>query len=82
MKSVQVRSFFWSVFSRIWTDAENAGKYSPEKTPYLDIFHGVSDIVNGSDNAKYLRERYAVLKQVLEHFIKRFFKEYVNSLHE
>ena len=61
---------------------ENVGKYSPEKTPYLDIFHGVSDIVNGSDNAKYLRERYAVLKQVLEHFIKRFFKEYVNSLHE
>ena len=30
-KSVQIRSFFWSVFSCIWT----------EKTPYLDTFHAV-----------------------------------------
>ena len=27
--------FFWSVFS------PNAGKYGPEKTPYLDSFHTV-----------------------------------------
>ena len=27
--------FFWSVFSRIWTE------YRPEKTPYLDTFHEV-----------------------------------------
>ena len=33
--SVQIRSFFWSVFS------PNAGKYGPEKTPYLDTFHVV-----------------------------------------
>ena len=33
VKSVQIRSFFWSVFSRIWTE------YGPEKTPYLDTFH-------------------------------------------
>ena len=34
-KSVQTRSFFWSVFSCIQT------KYEPEKTPYLDTFHAV-----------------------------------------
>ena len=32
VKSVQIRSFFWSVFSCIWT---NTGKYGPQKTPYL-----------------------------------------------
>ena len=50
--SVQMRSFFWSVFSRIRTDrksdteylsvfSSNAGKYGPGKTPYLDTFHAV-----------------------------------------
>ena len=50
VKRVQIWSLFWSVFSRIWTrirkDTEylsvfspNAGKYGPEKTPYLDTFH-------------------------------------------
>ena len=43
MKSIQIRSFFWSVFSRIPTEygeipSANAGKYKPEKTPYLDTF--------------------------------------------
>ena len=38
VKSVQIGSFFWSVFSRIWIEYE---KYGPEKTPYLDIFHEV-----------------------------------------
>ena len=33
VNSVQIPSFFWSVFSRIWTE------YGPEKTPYLDTFH-------------------------------------------
>ena len=39
--------FFWSVFSRIRTEygeivfSPNAGKYGPEKTPYLDTFHAV-----------------------------------------
>ena len=31
LKSVQIRSFFWS----------ETGKYRPKKTPYLDIFHVV-----------------------------------------
>ena len=35
VKSVQIRSFFWSLFSRIRT------KYGPENTPYLDTFHAV-----------------------------------------
>ena len=43
VKSVQIRSCFWSVFS------PNAGKYGPEITPYLDTFHAVSVL----DNFKY-----------------------------
>ena len=35
VKSVQVRSFFWSVFS------PNAGKYGQDKTLYLDTFQVV-----------------------------------------
>ena len=35
-KSIQVRSYFRSVFSRIRTE------YGPEITPYLDIFHAMS----------------------------------------
>ena len=42
VKSIQIRSFFWSVFSRIRTE------YGPEKTPYLDTFHAVS-IFFGAD---------------------------------
>ena len=33
VKSVQIRGFFWSVFSRIRTE------YGSEKTPYLNTFH-------------------------------------------
>ena len=33
MKSFQIRSFFWSVFSPIRTE------YGAEKNPYLDTFH-------------------------------------------
>ena len=35
MKSIQIQSFFWSLFSA------NAGKLGPEKTPYFDTFHAV-----------------------------------------
>ena len=38
MKSVQIRSYFWSVFSL------NVGKYGPETTPYVDTFHVVLDL--------------------------------------
>ena len=40
VKSVEIRSFFWSVFSRIRTE------YGPEKTPYLDNLHAVQPRVN------------------------------------
>ena len=47
VKSGQIRSFFWSVFSRIRTEygeilsvfTQNAGKDGPVKTSYLDTFH-------------------------------------------
>ena len=35
---VQIRSFFWSVFSRIQSEY---GKMRTRKTPYLDTFHVV-----------------------------------------
>ena len=38
VKSVQIRSFFWSLFS------PNTGKNGPEKTPYLDTFHAVKSL--------------------------------------
>ena len=51
VKSVQIRSLFWSVFSCIRTEygdlpwisvfSPNTAKYGPEKTPYLDKFHTV-----------------------------------------
>ena len=44
MKSVQIRSFFWSVFFRTRTE------YGPEKTPYLDTFHAVYPIFILSEN--------------------------------
>ena len=43
MKSVQIQSFLWSVFSCIRTEysefSPNTGKHRPEKYPYLDTFH-------------------------------------------
>ena len=54
MKSVQIRTFFWSVFCHIRTEygeirsiqypsvfSPNAGKNGQEKTPYSDTFHTV-----------------------------------------
>ena len=42
VKSVQIWSFFLSVFSSIWAEY---GKHGPELTPYLDIFHSVTVLV-------------------------------------
>ena len=52
MKSIQIRSFFWSVFSCIWIEygdlleisafSPNTVKHGPEKTPHLDTFHAMS----------------------------------------
>ena len=44
VKSVQIRSLLWSVFSRIRylsVFSPNARKYGPEKSPYLDTFQTV-----------------------------------------
>ena len=54
VNSIQTRSFFWSIFSRIRTEygylsvfGPNEGKCGPEKAPYLDTFHAViEDFVN------------------------------------
>ena len=54
VKSIQTRSFFWSIFSRIRTEygylfvfGPNARKWGPEKAPHLDTFHAViEDFVN------------------------------------
>ena len=37
VKSVQIQSYFWSLFFCI----RNTEKYGPEITPYLDTFHAV-----------------------------------------
>ena len=44
VKSVQIQSYFWSIFScigQISIFSPNTGKYRPEITPYLDTFHAV-----------------------------------------
>ena len=42
VKSAQIRSYLWSVFSYIWAvSSPNTEKYGPEITPYLDTFHAV-----------------------------------------
>ena len=38
VKNVQIRSYFWSVFSCIRTEYRKCG---PEINPYLDIFHAL-----------------------------------------
>ena len=54
LKTIQIPSYFWPVFSRIRTEygeteylsvfSLNVGKYGPEMTLYLDIFHAVYNI--------------------------------------
>ena len=54
VKSIQIQSYFWSVFSCIRTEhgdftpeisvfRADTGKYGPEITPYLDTFHAVQN---------------------------------------
>ena len=56
VKTVQIRSFFWAVFSCIRTEcgdllrkspyfSPNTGKYGPEKTLYLDTFQAVKYVI-------------------------------------
>ena len=61
MESVQIRSFFWSVFSCVRNEygdlLPKSGKYGPEKTPYLDdTFHAVINFVELTQfTPQYLR---------------------------
>ena len=58
LKSLQIRSYFWSLFSRIRTEygeirsievslriQSECGKYGPEITPYVETFHAVLGLV-------------------------------------
>ena len=63
MKNLTIREFaFFSLVSmdQIFVFSPNAGKYGPEKTPYLDTFHVVNyfvstDILSEVDiNWKYI----------------------------
>ena len=63
VKSVEIPSFFWSVFSCIQTKyGDSLGKYGPEKTPYLDTFHTVckteASNTNNHSLIKHLRRRF------------------------
>ena len=49
VKSVQVRSFFWSVFS------PNTGENGTKNTPYLDTFHAVKCSILFEE--KYIKKR-------------------------
>ena len=78
VKCVQMQSFFSSVFSRIRTKDRdtkylsvfslNAGKYGPEKTPYLDTFHAVTRILKfimfHSDNINSAKMFKRILRKI------------------
>ena len=52
MKSVQIRSFFWSVFSNIQTEyGEKLPQKKTEKTPYFDNFHAVKFVKNVNEKS-------------------------------
>ena len=73
MKIVQIRSFFWSVFSVF---SPNAGKYGPEKTPYLDNFHAVQITAT----SQFILKRNTKLKNFLTFFLALSFPAYLGEL--
>ena len=78
VKSVKIRSFFWSVFSRIRTEYGENRSISPysgrirenshQKTPYLDTFHAVNKVHHQPflnklpNNLKLLKEQFYLSK--------------------
>ena len=57
VKSVQIRSYFWSVFSCIRTEfSPNTETYGPEITPYNSVFGHFSRSGKYSDYEKPLHE--------------------------
>ena len=76
MKSVQTRSYFWSVFSCIQTEyGDLLRKYGPEKTPYLDTSRSVGNYntVLALDNPELKRTPFFV-------FMKRGYCQTPNFL--
>ena len=74
VKSVEKRSFFWSVFSCIRTeygDLPNSGKYGPEITPYLDTVHAVTGTHNVSAISKGILQEQVYLKGTVTHIKQR-----------
>ena len=61
MKSVQIGSFFWSVFSL----------FGPGKTPYLNTFHAVEDILRLSDEIFSSKKRAIIVQN--NHFIEKLY---------
>ena len=60
MKSVQIRSFLWSIFS------PNAGKYGPEKTPYLDNFNAVCQSSCVTETGIYIKWLWRLWRNVFK----------------
>ena len=54
VKSVQIRSFFWSAFSR----------FGPGKTPYLDTFHEVTSSGTRSHHFEFMNKTSPTLRDV------------------
>ena len=67
VKSVQIRSYFWSVFSCIRIEYGDLLRYyGPEITPYLDTFHAVLVLLNF----------FGKLRVLFYHFIQHFNNDY------
>ena len=55
VKSIQIRSFFWSVFSCIRTDTPDLSVFSPNADIYgPDTFHTVIVIINSSNSIVHI----------------------------
>ena len=85
VKSVQIRSFFWSIFSRIWNEYGDLRSKSPysvqirentdqKKTPYLDIFCAVK-LTPGFKN--HMRN-FGNFRQAVESLKSQFFLKFVS----
>ena len=67
VKSVQIPSFFWIIFSSIFS--LNTEKYEPEKTPYFEIFYAV--VIGSCANLKKGKKtvaKFIELKKCVRYF--------------
>ena len=85
VKSVQIRSFFWSSHSD-WMYLSvfnpNAAKDGPEKTPYLDTFHTVSVPIHNWNLQMLATEMFKVYNNIAPPiFTEIFYKRNPNYQH-